>query len=554
MFVVRATGPGRRAWTLPAHQRGPGEAAGLLTRELLRALGDRLLPHPRALMSELDRSFAELAVQRRWTPLDAQQPGYRLDWPPEPDLATGPLLLRPTPAEQALARELAPLLERAALTPAALTEELRAGGLPLARLAAPDLGQLVAAVGQQPHGAPTLVETVLRLLGDDRPADPEPLWDAAELARADDLLTVAEHRGLSAALAGLADGRLRALLALGHLWRDAAGRGTDTLQGVLAELEAAGRTGRVPVLLEFVAAVAECLAGQEWQIAAELRQWCHLVLDRLGLDVAPQLWAGARAVADRAAERQLTVLIELTVHQLMGMPWQFGWQAWLADLSGGYRRLPGAAAGTDWDGLAQGIGELLRSQCAVAGEEPAQVEFLLPVEHLDLPVELIALPPHGRPLGGQLPVVVRVRRHPDTHGQWQRRWAGATAPTGGAATEPRAQWISHPAQAGPDALGAALDGHPEAACVALPPAAEGGQLPAVAACVSRGLPVIAFQRGPDPLGPRPIETVPPAGLPHEIRRQRSAPADPAASLVLVWDDPRRMPPALPKLRSPVRKK
>ncbi|MFE9424523.1 hypothetical protein ACFYNO_16305 [Kitasatospora sp. NPDC006697] len=548
-FAIQAAGPGRAAWTVPDRDRQPGEPAGRLPRELLAVLGDRLVMRPSLLQEALDDRFGELFKTRGWHAYDAQLPGYqRFNWPHERDTVAGPLdrwastwRYAPTRAEERLQESLAPWLPADGLRP--VLAELRTGGLELAGWAGDGIPQLVFAARHDAHGLPTVVEALLDRLGPGRPAadDCRELWDrVAQIG--DEYLTRQEHRELLELLAPVPVAGLLGLLGLRHEWREHWERqpaGEASAERIVRALEAPGPVGPVPVLLEYLAAVAAAVG----EGARGLTGWCGRLCARLAVEPG-RLREQARRLLEAAGRCAGSLVVEV-----VEADGGFRWHAWAGDALADYRELRAAEEhrrSTDWAGVEQEVGALLAARL----EPDRPVEFLLPADRVDLPVELLPVPAGGPPLGAGADARVRLRRPRPSQGEWRRRSRQLYA-----AEAPEGRWISHHPADGPSALAAELDRLPLAAGVELL-GALAEQRAALDLCVTRGVPVVTVWRGGGADRPSTRQLLGGAALaelPARVRPERITPVQGADSVIVVSDDAERMPPEPRWLHSPRRR-
>ncbi|GAA0544722.1 hypothetical protein [Streptomyces mordarskii] len=568
LFVLHACSTGQKARVAPRDMQRDGTAASLFPRMLLRYLDDGsadVLPDLLQVSESVDAEFVRL----RQAGLTSQTPStLRRNWSGK-TAVTGTFAHPPTEREQRLADLLCDVLPNARIRDAC-AQRLTAGVTAVVRVSddseTPTVEQLVTAAARVHHGVPTLLDLL--------PSLPEVCFDAEHLSelraaaedlRPDEFLTGGEHVELVVLLASLDIEDLRILAGYDRRLRPHLPSMPTDAAHLVRAFEAAGyRTdaASMPILLRFVALVAAEAGSPTSTTANGLRAWCDRVAGRLRL--APQTVSAhwSEAVLDAARRRCETawILIEVTIDDPEADPGKaaYACSAWLLDPATGPQRLDYPSGYFTWRQTHQLVAELLEPYIAVRSVDLA-VEFFLPESHLELQVERIPLRHRGADnvhLGTIVPVVVRCahrhagRRIPQ---QWTARWQEC----GKVSTVSDEQhWLVHDA-ADLFSLRDALVDRPDVGCVEL----IGGHLeftPALVCCVQSGVPVLTWHRRLDDRRPggdlsHLRRSVPPSRLPEEVRQLRADTStwSEAHHLVLLWDDPQRLPPRL-RLRTPGR--
>ncbi|MCF1594581.1 VMAP-C domain-containing protein [Streptomyces muensis] len=562
LFVMHACSTGQRARVAPRDGQRRGAAASLFPRALLRFLDDGtrdVLPDLHRVSDRVDAEFEVLREQQ----LTWQKPSLlRRNWDGR-TVATGEFLVPPTVEEQRLAALLdAALPDGAAREACAARLKERVPVVVPVSVGArePTAQQIVTAAARTPHGVPTLLD-LLAVLPEAR-VDDEALRTVREAGRdlrPNEFLTSEEHSRLVGLLSapGLPDVRATALYDRRLRHHVAAAVDTDAL---VRSLEAAGcrkDTGAIPPLLRFtslLAAEAEARANH----VAGLAEWGTRVARRTGhgMALAARLATVRReAVRRRGSKAWLLVRLDVDDPEARTGCARYVHSAWLIDpVSGPPQALPcpSGAEFSTWRHTQLALAELIEPLIdmrheGARGQIDLGVEFFLPHNQLELQVERVPVchrEVDGVPLGQIATVVVRCsgRRTP-----WRHRWDACHRD--GAPGDHH--WLRQDAN---DlvALKAALDKQPHIGCVEL----TGTWLeftPALAYCAEAGVPVMTWHRRID--GRRREDDladlrtiVHPGHLPEEVRQLRGE-ADEASAhsrkdLVLLWDDPGRLPPRI----------
>ncbi|MGW3960927.1 VMAP-C domain-containing protein [Amycolatopsis sp. NPDC005003] len=316
--------------------------------------------------------------------------------------------------------------------------------------------------------------------------------------------------------------------------------------------------GGPPPAMVFVAQVAGFLADRE--IAAELRRWNQRWAERTGM--AEALRQAASRVTAPDADRLATVRL---VFEFDPDPFDDSrvmlshWRHW-GDRSGFSQRLGGtpvpvADLESEVDDAIGALETTLAVGEADAPDSSIVLEFILPWEMLNTPVESWRRDSTAAPLGVDYPVVVRSldrMRALRYHRAWRRRWQSLVNRDASA----RPYW-SHAVADGPEAERLAVElVHSDTVSLVLsePPGARGGTAwREVAAAFRAGLPVIIWDRE-DCAAPGFRDAVShlvegePTELPERVARlKRDAliaagrQSHAGRTLVLLWDDPDHMP-------------
>ncbi|MFM9448710.1 hypothetical protein [Streptomyces acidiscabies] len=540
LFVLHACSTGQRARVAPAETWAPGEAASLFPRTLLRFLDDGscdVLPDLHRVSDRVDAEFAVLREKR----LTAQKPSLsRRNWDGR-TAVSGEFLVPPTAEEVALAGLLDAVLPDGAARArcARLLAERAPVMVPVSDGAGePTARQIVTAAARTPHGVPTLVDLL-----------PGDLRAAGRDLRPNEFLTHEEHARLTALLAAVPDVRATALYDRRLRHHVTATDGTDAL---LRSLEAAGcgKDIALPPLLRFtslVAAEAEARTGD----GGGLIRWGADVARRTGHAGALRARvtaAGQEAVRRRGGKAWLLVRLDVDDPEAAAGEGRYTSAAWLVDPAEQRpQRLPGARP-ANWRRTQLTLAELIEP--LLGARHDLGVEFFLPHGQLELQVERIPVRHRGvdnTALGQVATVVVRCvgRRTP-----WERRWLAC----GHGAAAGDHHWLRRDAGdlAG---LRSALAAAPDVGCVELSGDCR-EFTPALAYCAEAGVPVMTWHRRVDGVRQGGDLTdlrtgVPPRLLPEEVRDLRGDRDGPAPGLVLLWDDPGRLPPR-PRPRVPGR--
>ncbi|MGW1753064.1 VMAP-C domain-containing protein [Streptomyces mirabilis] len=559
LFVMHACSTGQRARVAPKGMPGEDEAAGLFPRALLRALQDNsgarnVLPDLHEVSDRVDEEFTRL----REDGLTAQKPSLlRRNWDGR-TVVTGEFDLALTDRERRLAELLGVLLPHCAARGACA--RLLAARVPVVvpvsvRAETPTVEQLVTAASRVPHGVATLLDVLATLpeacAHDAHSETMQAVHEAGQHLRPDEFLTGDEYADLTRLLdtcgvpdpygAAMYDRRLRP-----HL-----GAPADA-SALLRSMEAAGhRTDAyaVPVLFRFVSVLAAQTDASSGHDQA-LREWSTRVAKRLDIPVeavAAQMRTAARDAERRRREKAwLLVRLEADDPDAETALAAYRCTAWLVDPVTGTQSLRCASNFSPWRHTQLLLADLIEPYVAQEHVDLG-VEFFLSVGQLELQVERIPLRHRGVenvPLGSIVTVTVRCDHR---RSGWKTRWEAC-----GAVTAPgNHHWLRH--DAGDLArLQTALDESPHTGCVEL----EGSWdefAPALAYCAEAGVPVMTWHRRLD--GQRPAgdlshlrAAVHPYELPEEVRQMRAdadMPSWPGKShLVLLWDDPQRLPPRI----------
>ncbi|WP_416970715.1 hypothetical protein [Streptomyces sp. 4F14] len=540
LFVLHACSTGQRAQVARPEDWAPGEAASLFPRTLLRFLDDGthdVLPDLHRVSDRVDAEFAALREKR----LTAQKPSLsRRNWDGR-TAVSGEFLVPPTAEEVALAGLLDEVLADGAARAAcaARLAERAPVVVPVSDGAGePTARQIVTAAARTPHGVPTLVDLL-----------PGDLRAAGRDLRPNEFLTHEEHTRLTALLAAFPDARATALYDRRLRHHATAADGTDAL---LRSLEAAGcgKDIALPPLLRFTSLLA-AEAQERTGDGGGLIRWSADVAHRTGHTGA--LRARLTAVRQEAARRHggkawLLVRLDVDDPEAPTGDGRYTPAAWLVDPAEPRpQRLPGART-ADWRRTQLTLAELVEP--LLDARRDLGVEFFLPHGQLELQVERIPVRHQGTdntPLGQVATVVVRCvgRRTP-----WERRWLACGSD--GAAGDHH--WLRRDAGDLPG-LRSALAARPDVGCVELSGDCR-EFVPAVAYCAEAGVPVMTWHRRVD--GVRQggdlseLRTgVHPRLLPEEVRDLRGDRDGAPPGLVLLWDDPGRLPPR-PRPRVPGR--
>ncbi|MGW2050262.1 VMAP-C domain-containing protein [Streptomyces sp. NPDC001858] len=586
LFVMHACSTGQWARVALSGPQARGEAASLFPRALLRFLDDGtddVLPDLHQVSDRVDAEFDNLRKQR----LTRQKPSLlRRNWEGRTS-ASGEFFVPPTAEEKRLATLLdAVLSDKAADEAAAGAADEAAREACAAQFrkrvpavvqvsvgaSAPTAQQIVDAAARTPHGVPTLVDLVEVLAqGHAAPHTPRTLHaphaphalralrKAAWELRPNEFLTIEEHSKLVDLLSApeLPDPRVAVLYDRRLRHHAAAARDTDTL---LRSMEAAGcrrDTGSIPPLFRFtslMAAEAEAQAGSD----GGLVEWAARVARRTGHAgaVAARL-ATARQEAVRRRGDKAWLLVRVAVDDPEARPGcaRYSFSAWLVDP---VNRQPQAlhhdagATFSTWRHTQLALAELIEPLIDMrredtAGQVDLGVEFFLPQSQLELQVERVPVSHRGVDnilLGQVATVVVRCAGR---RAAWHDRWdACHEDPAPG-----DHHWLRRDAGdlAG---LKAALDEQPKVACVELRGACA-EFTSALAYCAESGVPVMTWHRKIN--GTRHDDdradlraAVHPRDLPDEVRQLRGeadeSPGPGTSQLVLLWDDPGRLPPRI----------
>ncbi|MGI5499259.1 caspase family protein [Lentzea sp. CA-135723] len=304
--------------------------------------------------------------------------------------------------------------------------------------------------------------------------------------------------------------------------------------GVVSALR--GATGAVP-LFEFLARLASA-GGRN----SALLSWIK--------EHAPEHGIALESLARFSGPLRDVYLVQVTP-DLLGAG--FDVVLWCYGPCGGWQLMSTS------DGLALGatraaLSGLLEEILAVAGFEPI-VEFRLPVDLLEHPVDelVVCFGGYDQRLGDLCPVVVRPQDRPLSP-EWERKWEQVRADQPGSARPMSADAVSaYDARALREAhtIGITRDR-------VTTPIFE-----AVEAVLAAGVPVVLWHRPSDlHLGyQKPTEKIllgrQPCAVPGAVKDQRfdagrsHVPGDhPGLGVVLLWDDPNRIPPTM-TWRAPV---
>ncbi|MFF2130909.1 hypothetical protein ACFVW1_37245 [Streptomyces olivochromogenes] len=599
LFALTACGTAQRARIAPAGGQADGLAASIFPRALLAALDDgslRVLPDMHEVADSVDEQLADWRTAKA---TGQQLSLQRLNWEGRTRV-TGSFVLEPTGDEQRLAAAVEVLLP----TPEGRTDAARALSahvpvlVPLADQAeAPSTQDLVTAAARTAHGLPTLLHQLAT--GPHAPQDPNALdraRAAAKRVRPDEFLTADEFTTLTGLFGRCGVPDLRAAIRPDRVLRPHAPDEEDD-ESLICAVEAAGLPhGAVPPpLLHLVAVVAAEADATKTSAPDTDGDMAHRGEDVTGKTPAPVphsaqkhpepeeagpsggsggpasdasgLYAWATAVAKRlgipqqTVDAQFTKAVQDVERRRSHRAWlqiridaenpdqepgsgSYACRAWLADPASGPQPVPLPRSFAPWSRLRLHIGEAIEPHL-VDADRPLGVEFFLPPGQLELQVERIPVRHRdmdGVLLGSQAWVVVRLARRQTP---WSQRWDVM-----GADLSPGEQhWLRRPAD-NVTALSRALEAAPSAGCVHLH-----GDAPefseALARCAFHGVPVITWHRKlagrrPDPDIHDICCQVHPYQLPDDIRQLRDN-QDTAGwpgcdHLVLLWDDPRRLPP------------
>jgi hypothetical protein len=470
--------------------------------------------------------------------------------------ASGEFLLPPTPAEEQLAVLLDGLLTdgpaRTACT-AALTQRMPVVVPVSVGADDPTAQQIVTAAARVPHGVATLLD--LLTTGPELPADTSgAVRQACAQLRSDEFLTYEEHAQLllllsaasvpDPAVTALHDRRLRHHVAMS----------ADTT-ALVRSIEAAGRlrdAGWIPPLLRFTSLMA---AETKAQVGHDcgLVDWSRRVArrtghtDALAAHLKEAWWEACRRRSDKA---WLLVHLEVDDPEAPTGCARYTHAAWLVHPTRPRpqvvrdRRRPATWRHTQL-ALAELIEPLIDARPDAAGRIDLGVEFFLPHSQLELQVERVPLCHRGVdnvPLGSIATVVVRCAQRRTA---WHQRWDACNEDV---AAGPQ-HWLRQDA-GDLTALKEALSDRPTVGCVELTGSCA-EFTPALAHCTEAGVPVMTWHRriGEErPVGDdlADLRAAHPRQLPDEVRQLRGE-TDTASSygrdcLVLLWDDPGRLPP------------
>lgn len=311
----------------------------------------------------------------------------------------------------------------------------------------------------------------------------------------------------------------------------------DTLGGTVEVLR--GAVVAEP-LFEFLVRLA---AGPDEVARGRLWQWIGRHAEECSVDLRP-----LEDVHHRL--RRTTILLRLEP-DLLGV----GLDVTLWSYSGGDGwQLKSTVDSWGWDRVAAELGALLGEIVAVQGLTPV-VEFRMPVDALEHPVEQLRvdLSAGVHELGALCPVVVRPLGRDPTP-SWRRKWRELLR-EGGARRPGAVDYL--PAPEVPRVDTRRLE---DLLCAGL---VQGAGAPpdvlvaALEAVLGTGVPAVLWHRAADvrTADPTPLDRVlrdrPLRALPDVVHQQRlaarhpGAPADhPGHDVVLLWDDPTRVPPRI----------
>ncbi|MFF0034375.1 hypothetical protein ACFYS7_40990 [Streptomyces avermitilis] len=574
LFVMHACSTGQKARNVRTGAILEGTATGLFPRALLTSLDDgsgSVLPDLHRVSDEIDRVFAELRNDN----LTLQKPSLlRRNWDGR-TLQTGEFALAPTERDHALAALLDTALPDMA-DRTACAKRL-AARIPVMIPISDDADacsteQLVTAAGRVMHGIPTLMDALLGAgsAGDGSPTGcpqdrvplttPEmasALHEAARRVRPDEFLTHEEYSALVRILGAASTSDMTVTARLDRKLRPHLPAGPADLGTLVRALEAVGvpsEADTLPTLLRFVclaAAEADACGGD----ASALRAWARQVANRIGSPadtLATHMQAAIEGCVRRRTEKTW-LMVRLEVNEPETGTCRYAFSAWVIDSVSGVANLGGPRGFLSWREVQYRLSTVVEPYLA-NDRINLGVEFFLPVGAMELQVERIPVSYRdvdNVPLGTVVPVVVRCAQRRAT---WSARWDACGTDT--AAGDHH--WLRHDALDLPR-LHAALQARPLIGCVELTgPHAE--FTPALAYCAQAGVPVMAWHRR---LGERRAvrdlaqlrQVVHPRDLPEELRQLRAGAGGPSdcggGDLVLLWDDPHRLPPRL-RLRSPGR--
>ncbi|MEU6366411.1 hypothetical protein ABZ876_11760 [Streptomyces sp. NPDC046931] len=562
LFVMHACSTGQRARVARRGDQARGGAASLFPQALLRFLDDgtrNVLPDLHQVSDRIDAEFDVLRKKR----LTWQKPSLlRRNWDGR-TIATGEFLVPPTAEEQQLAALFDAVLPDASARQACVARltELVPVVVPVSIGAqAATCQQIVTAAARTPHGVPTLLD-LLTVLPEAR-VDTHTLHAARQAGqelRPNEFLTSEEHSQLIVLLAtaGLPDPRATALYDRRLRHHVAAAGDTDTL---VRSLEAAGcrkGTGTIPPLFRFTSLLAAEAEAHESD-ATGLVEWGSRVAHRTGHEGAlTSRLATARQEAARRRGDKAWLLVRLDVEDPEAPTGRGRYihSAWLVDSVNSHPQALASESGKEfatWRHTQLALAELIEPLIdmrheGAEGQVDLGVEFFLPHSQLELQVERIPVchrEVDNLPLGQIATVVVRCAGRRTA---WHHRWIACHQDN----TPGDHHWIRHDANDLP-ALKAALDGRPQVGCVELT-GSWPEYTPALAYCAEAGVPVMTWHRRID--GKRCDDdltdlrtVVHPGRLPEEVRQLRGE-ADEATArsrndLVLLWDDPGRVPPRI----------
>ncbi|CAM5323198.1 caspase family protein [Streptomyces sp. PAN_FS17] len=562
LFVMHACSTGQRARVAPRGRQAQGAAASLFPQALLQFLDDgthNVLPDLHQVSDSIDAEFDVLRKER----LTWQKPSLlRRNWQGR-TIATGEFLMPPTVEEQRLATLLDVVLPDGAARAACVTQlgERIPIVVPVsvgAREATSQ--QIVTAAARTPHGVPTLLD-LLTVLPEARVGADilRTVREAGRDLRPNEFLTSQEHSLLIELLSapGLPDPRATALYDRRLRHHAAAAGATDAL---VRSLEAAGcrkDTGAIPPLFRFTSLLAAEAETQESDVAG-LIEWGADTARRTGHGRAVDSWLGvARHEAARRCGDKAWLLVHLDVDDPEAPTGRARYvhSAWLVDPVTRYPQALPCEWGREfstWRHTQLALAELIEPLIDIRrdgthGHVALGVEFFLPPSQLELQVERIPVchrEVDNVPLGQIATVVVRCATRRTS---WHDRWNACRQDN----APGDHHWLRQDAN-DLAALKAALDRAPHVSCVELT-GSWPEFTPALTYCTEAGVPVMTWHRRID--GSRCTNdltdlrtVVHPCRLPEEVRQLRSE-ADEAAArgrndLVLLWDDPGRVPPRI----------
>ncbi|AZQ32314.1 caspase family protein [Streptomyces cyaneochromogenes] len=561
MFVMHGCSTGQRARVAPRERQGRGQAASLFPQALLRFLDNGtndVLPDLHQVSDRVDAEFDDLRKKR----LTWQKPSLlRRNWDGR-TIATGDFLVPPTAEEQRLATLLDTVLPDGAARAAcvAMLGERVPIVVPVSVGARhPTSQQIVSAAARTPHGVPTLLDLLSGLT--EAQADTDTLRivrEAGRELRPNEYLTSEEHSRLIDLLSapGLPDPRATALYDRRLRHHVAASADTDAL---VRSLEATGcrkDTGAIPPLFRFTSLLAAEAEARESVEA--LVEWGARVAHRTGHGEAlASRLTTARQEAARRRGHKAWLLVRLDVDDPEAPTGRARYvhSAWLVDPVNRYPQALPCESGTEfstWRHTQLALAELIEPLISMRhdsteGQADLGVEFFLPRNQLELQVERIPVchrEVDNTPLGHVATVVVRCAGRRTA---WHDRWNACHQND----LPGDHHWLRQDAK-DLAALKAALDEQPNVGCVELTGSCP-EFTPALAYCAEAGVPVMTWHRRID--GRRcdgdlaDLRTVVhPCRLPEEVRQLRSD-ADEATvrsrnDLVLLWDDPGRVPPRI----------
>lgn len=562
LFVMHACSTGQRARVAPRGRHSRGEAASLFPQALLRFLDDGthdVLPDLHRVSDRVDAEFDVLRKER----LTWQKPSLlRRNWEGR-TIATGEFLVPPTVEEQHLATLLDTMLPNGAAraTCVAQLRERVPIVVPVSVDARePTSQQIVTAAARTPHGVPTLLDLLTARPETQKDADTlRTLLEAGRALRPNEYLTSEEHSRLIDLLSapGLPDPRATALYDRRLRHHVAAAGDTEAL---VRSLEAAGcrkDAGAIPPLFRFTSLLAAEAEANKSDVA-RLVEWGAHTARRTGhVSAVASRLAVARQEAARRRGDKAWLLVRLDVDDPEARTGhaRYVHSAWLVDPVNRYPQALPCESGREfstWRHTQLALAELIEPlidmrRDGTDGQVDLGVEFFLPPNQLELQVERIPVchrEVDNIPLGHIATVVVRcaARRTP-----WHDRWNAChqdNAPGGH-------HWLRQDANDLP-ALRAALEEQPHVGCVELT-GSWPEFTPALTYCTEAGVPVMTWHRRID--GSRCDDdlsdlrtVVHPYRLPEEVRQLRNEPDEATArsrnDLVLLWDDPARVPPRI----------